>query len=544
MYLEDPLLAAILAGGSATREMAMQVPTVAGGIDLIANLVASTPIKLYRDVQGAKAQEITEDRRLRLLNDEPGDTLNANEFWKAIVRDYYLGKGGYAYIHRQGGEVVSLHYVQEQEISVLKSPDPIFKDFDLEVGGTRYQPYNFLKVLRNTVDGATGEPLTTESSKLIETAYAALVFERNAVRRGGCKRGFLKSEKRLDEEALSRLRSAFARLYGDSESNENFVVLNNGIDFKEASSTSVELQLNENRRTNASEFAKLFHVSADCISGKASEQDVASIARLAAIPLMTTIQCALNKDLLLESEKGRLYFAFDTKELLRGDLQSRFAAYKTALDANFMQIDEVRYAEDMEPLGLDWIRLGLQDVLYDPQTREVFTPNTGTRQQLNSPADEPAAESGLPEPNEAAILEERGRDYKRDEKGRFAGGGGGGSSRGGSNSSENVENEGLSAIIKADKVISGHTIPRSSDANSVIDHLGKDGKVETRTFYGSDGYKKKAITNHDHGFPSKHPYGQHGEHAHDYEWDENGKLKNRTTREITAAERKENRDIL
>ena len=79
----------------------------------------------------------------------------------------------------------------------------------------------------------------------------------------------------------------------------------------------------------------------------------------------------------------------------------------------------------MEPLGLDWIRLGLQDVLYDPKTREVFTPNTGTRQQLNSPAGEPAAESGLPEPDEAAILEERGRDYKRDEKGRFASGGGG-----------------------------------------------------------------------------------------------------------------------
>ncbi len=447
VYLEDPLLAAILAGGSATREMAIQVPTVAGGIDLIANLVASTPIKLYRDVQGAKAQEITEDRRLRILNDEPGDTLNANEFWKAIVRDYYLGKGGYAYIHRQGGVVVSLHYVQEQEINVLKSPDPIFKDFDLEVGGTRYQPYNFLKVLRNTVDGATGVPLTMESSKLIETAYAALVFERNAVRRGGCKRGFLKSEKRLDEEALSRLRSAFARLYGDSESNENFVVLNNGIDFKEASSTSVELQLNENKRTNASEFAKLFHVSADCISGKASEQDVASIARLAAIPLMTTIQCALNKDLLLESEKGRLYFAFDTKELLRGDLQSRFAAYKTALDANFMQIDEVRYAEDMEPLGLDWIRLGLQDVLYDPKTREVFTPNTGTRQQLNSPAGEPAAENGLPEAGEPAILEERGRDYKRDEKGRFAGGGGGGGKHSGTRNTSKRPGGSLRSLI-------------------------------------------------------------------------------------------------
>lgn len=39
------------------------------------------------------------------------------------------------------------------------------------------------------------------------------------------------------------------------------------------------------------------------------------------------------------------------------------------------------------------------------------------------PAGEPAAESGLQEEGETGILEERGRYYKRDEKGRFAGGG-------------------------------------------------------------------------------------------------------------------------
>ena len=44
------------------------------------------------------------------------------------------------------------------------------------------------------------------------------------------------------------------------------------------------------------------------------------------------------------------------------------------------------------------------------------------------PAGESAAERELPEADEADILEERGRDYKRDEKGRFAGGGGGGGS--------------------------------------------------------------------------------------------------------------------
>ena len=112
------------------------------------------------------------------------------------------------------------------------------------------------------------------------------------------------------------------------------------------------------------------------MGGKATEADTASLAKLAAIPLMVTIQCALNKDFLLEKEKGLFYWAFDTKELLKGDMKERFEAYKAALEANFMQVDEVRFAEDMEPLGLTWIKLGLNDVLYDPKTKTIYTPNT------------------------------------------------------------------------------------------------------------------------------------------------------------------------
>ena len=100
-------------------------------------------------------------------------------------------------------------------------------------------------------------------------------------------------------------------------------------------------------------------------------------------------------------------------------------------------------------------------------------------------------------------------------------------------------------IIKPDKTMKGHSgTPKQAAPGSVIDHLGNDGKTETRTFYGKSGYKEKDITTHDHGFPKKHPYGKHGEHAHDYEWSEDGSLKNRTTREISETERKENRDIL
>lgn len=368
---EDQLLQAMLDGGTVTKETALQIPTVAGGIDLIANMIASTPIKLYRDRDG-RAEEVKNDSRLRLLNDETGDTLDANQFWHAIVRDYYVGKGGYAYIRREHGKIQSLHYVDEAQVTIQRNQDPIFKSYDLFVQGKRYFPFEFLKILRNTKDGMQGVPITVESAKLIEVAYQSLCFELYLVKKGGNKKGFLKAKKKLDEGAIRKLKEAYAMLY--SNSSDNVVVLNDGIEFQESSNNSVEMQLNQNKVANADEFAKIFHISADVMSGKTA--DTSGLAKLAAIPLMAAIQCALNRDLLLETEKGIFYWAFDTKELLKGSMKERFEAYKTALDGNFMQIDEVRYQEDMEPLGLSWIKLGLDTVLYDPRTKTIYTPNT------------------------------------------------------------------------------------------------------------------------------------------------------------------------
>ena len=108
-----------------------------------------------------------------------------------------------------------------------------------------------------------------------------------------------------------------------------------------------------------------------------------------------------------------------------------------------------------------------------------------------------------------------------------------------------LEVERASSIIKPDRVISGHSsAPKLAEPNAVIDHVGTDGKTETRTIYGPDGYKRTEITTHPHGNRSTHPYGRNGEHAHDYEWDQSGRLKSRSVRELTEKERKENADIL
>lgn len=65
-----------------------------------------------------------------------------------------------------------------------------------------------------------------------------------------------------------------------------------------------------------------------------------------------------------------------------------------------------------------------------------------------------------------------------------------------------------------------------------------------RNYYDGAGKQTKQISNNDHGHPKQHGFGKHGEHAHDYIYDENGDLIERPIRDLTDEEREENDDIL
>lgn len=100
-------------------------------------------------------------------------------------------------------------------------------------------------------------------------------------------------------------------------------------------------------------------------------------------------------------------------------------------------------------------------------------------------------------------------------------------------------------IIKPNKVVKGHvSMPRVAEPNDIIDHINENGVVDVRAFHDSDGLKKLDIHTDNHGNPKHHNFGIHGEHGHDFEWNQDGTLKEKTTRELTDQERKENGDIL
>lgn len=414
------VLVALTGDEPVTVKMAMEIPMISRCVNMIAGAVAMLPIRLYkRKADGV--EEITEDRRLVILNGDTGDTMCADYMRYAWVRDLLLTGAGYSYIDRSHGKADALYYISSEEVSRdVNRMDPIKKTYRYNIGGKVIEPWQMLKILKNTDGYGGGRGILDENPEIIGTAYGLIKYQKNQIKTGGAKRGMLRTNG-LKQNVIEELKAKWAALWGSKNDRDTMFVLNaQDADFKEFTSTSVDMQLNQTQETTDKELMKLFGTN----NGLLTEETVKN----AVLPVIDIIEAALDSDLLLESEKRDHYFAFDTRELLRGDINQRYQAYATALSQNFMQLDEVRKMEDLPPLGINFIKLGLNDVLLDPKTGTIYTPNTNQYAAMGKSSQIP-----LTEDENESIIESEIRDWvtingKHVLLGKDGGAGGGGGS--------------------------------------------------------------------------------------------------------------------
>jgi HK97 family phage portal protein len=370
-----------------TREQAMTLPAVASCLQFIAGAVSGMPVRLYRTrTDGGK--EDVDDYRTALLNRETGDTLDACQFKRAIVMDYLLDGAGYAVVNWQRNRVRSINYVSRENVSVVSNQDPVFKQVIYWIQARRYDDYQIFRILRDSDDGMEGHGILEENQSLFSTMFKALKYEHNTIG-SGAKRGFLKSNRHLDHNILRSLRLAWEKLFsGDNP----VVVLNDGLDFQEIGTTAMENQLFDNKVANNNAVYSLFGLPTGLFADQPSSETYLQAIRTAVLPIARAIENALNKFLLLESEKGRLFFVLDSSAITEADTMTRYQCYEIGLKNSWLTVDDIRKKENMLPVGMDYLKLGLDAVLYKPETGEIYTPNTGIKANIND-APEPPVET-------------------------------------------------------------------------------------------------------------------------------------------------------
>lgn len=360
-----------------TRQQALSVPAVASALFLISGIIAGIPIKLYRR-EGKQITEVSDDPRIKLLNVETNAVLGAFETKQSMLNDLIMEGSCYCYIGKNGNKAESLQYVPNYRVAVIDNGKLINRQVSYLIDGQRYDDFNLVRAVRNSTDGVRGHGLLDDNSMQISSMYNALVYE-NGVISKGVRKGFLKSEGRLTVKALEALKRAW-RYMTSKLGQSDVIVLNKGITFESADSTAVENQLNESKQTNADLVYKLFGFTADTFT---NEKAFNIFIKTTVMPIVNCFTESINRALLLEDEKGTYYFSLDMNDLQKADMLTRFNAYKTALDSNWISADEIRQREDLSPMGIDFVSMNLANVFYYPKDKKVYTPNTGILSDLN-----------------------------------------------------------------------------------------------------------------------------------------------------------------
>lgn len=368
---------------SITKREAMAIPAFAACVDTISGTISTLPIKLYRNT-GGNTVEVADDPRVAMLNGDTGDTMTGPEMLKAVVEDYFCSDhGGNIFVNRpnrRSNEIESFHYVKAEDVQPLENRhEPIFKEVAYNVGGRVYERWQFVRILHATRDGRTGRSIITANQEALSVAYMTMLYERSLVMRGGNKRGFLKTGSKLGSKPLKALKEAWRRFYGSTS--ENVVILNGQMDFQEATATSTEMQLNENKLANSNDIFAMFKMPPEIIrvggTANAGADANSNYLKQCIMPILRELRAAMDSSILLESEKGSYFFDFDLSEFTKADTKERWESWRIAKEGGFVTTDEVRKRENMPPIGLDMVNLNLSDVFYDPANRRIVVPNTG-----------------------------------------------------------------------------------------------------------------------------------------------------------------------
>lgn len=361
-----------LSGKVVSKKEALSIPVVAQSVNWISSVVASLPIKMYRKTEKGYI-EVYDDYRLPLLNDYSGNCMTANDLKRQIISDLLLDGNGYAYISKHGNKITKLSYVPTTKLTYTESVNSIDKILNVWVDGKPVQDYNVFRVVNNTKNGISGIGFVSDCQDLLGTILSSLKYEHTSIS-SGVRRGFLKSKTKLDSEKLSELKQAWRKLTSPEQS--DVLVLNAGIEFEDASSTATESQLSQNKTINIQQVLSYFGLPTNFLEGANSDSYLTAV-RIAVLPIVSQLTTALNNYLLLESEKGTLKFDIDTNDVLRINSNERFDAYQKGLSSGILTIDEVRRMEALPVLDMQYLKLGLGDVLYNVQDGKIFVPNTG-----------------------------------------------------------------------------------------------------------------------------------------------------------------------
>lgn len=367
-------------GLTVTTESAMRVGAVYACVLVLAQSVAQLPSHMFKEV--GKLKEKAYDHYLYpIIHDQPNEWMTSYEF-KHLIMVHLLLRGNSVWLKTVGfnkkiRELIPIHpdrineIVQDEKYRLfykIKRPNsPIIDTL----------PASAVIHFRGmSSDGFTGMNPIQYAREMIGLSMATEKHGAKLFANGATFSGILTHPKSLKESTAKRILSSFNEAYSSVEKAHKTALIEEGMKWEKVSMTADDAQFLESRKYQRSEIAGFYRVPPHMIGDldKATLNNIElldlAFVKHSLTPWLVSIEQTLKKDTLTIEEKRSYYYKFSVEGLLRGDIKSRNDAHAVAVQNKWLNANEVRSLEDMNP------RDG-GDVYENPNIAVKETPENG-----------------------------------------------------------------------------------------------------------------------------------------------------------------------
>lgn len=341
-----------------TADSTMQLSAAWASVRLNARTIASCSRKVYRR-NSAVSRELAEDHTLnRVLAISPNPDQTPMEFWEGMVTSLNLRGNAYARIGRRGDrQVVALWPLSPDAVGVYRDTDGRRRYL---IGGKEDVPAEDIFHLRGFgAGGDTGLSPIAYGRQTIATALAAEEVAGSTFANGLQLSGFVEDQPgaKTTNEQRADLVALFEKFAGSTKAGK-IMPLPPGFAFKALGLSPEDAQLLDTRRFAVEEICRWFGVFPILIGhaaqgqtmwGSGIEQIVLAWLTLGLGTELERIEQAIEKQLILPAEQGRLYVQHNVESLLRADSAARAALYSSLGQNGVMKRNEMRAKENLEP---------------------------------------------------------------------------------------------------------------------------------------------------------------------------------------------------
>ena len=351
------------AGQSVNERSAMQMSAVYACVRILAESIASLPLHFYQYNDAGGKEKAVNHPLYWLLHDEPNPEMSSFSFRETLMTHLLLWGNAYAQIIRNGrGEVIALYPLMPDRMTV-----------DRDARGRIYYEYARSESDANTLGKKSSVILSPEDVFHIPglgfdglVGYSPIAMAKQAIGMGlacdeygaafyqnGAQPGGVLEHPNVVKDP-KRVRESWNAIYQGSRNAHRIAVLEEGMTYKPITISPEQAQFLETRKFQIDEIARIFRVPPHMIGDleKSSfsniEQQSLEFVKYTLAPWISRWEQAIQRSLLLMSERTRYFARFNVEGLLRGDYQSRMNGYAVARQNGWMSANDIRELESLD----------------------------------------------------------------------------------------------------------------------------------------------------------------------------------------------------